>query len=600
MNNKELEKLSPDELIALSESDTSSFKYDRYYLYQIAFDKYKTSGQSNEMENMRREICALQLSTHSNERRFSPLMTFESEDGSEVGFPDLDRDFPDDVIEYYKERANSTQNPILKARYCDVIWEKNRDHVYARNAINSYLSCWPLYFSNGWDRELIDSLTRALSISCMLNDQNLIDLSIQSHFEAIKTLANERRWSWVSVIIDSLINNATKYSKDVDYNYFLEVSELAIKEISENEVDSFHFQRTLLAIIAKIHVIQKNENKIIETNVRIAETYAEEGDWKKIHYPSGNLVAATFYASALKEYMNIGGFDNKVDELKMKIAETNKAAQSSELKPISVEIEMPTEPLKKHLEFYGNKSVEEIYAMMSVDKNLLPSYEAAMQSAEKLSKEFVLQHLLPLSIMKGNIQIKNVSGKQEKLEYQAIQNFQLSYRTISTRLLEKLFALLETKTSNYIDDLAQHLAKSEIISNERMEIVTTGLKAYMNGEYVAAFHILIFQIEGILRDFLGKLGVPTFSYRKDKNEMRERQLDDILKTLSQVKGFDIDLGKFLEIFLCRIEADNYRNEAAHGLLKIDAFTKENCQLLLLSLIKLVPYSIVASEQSNQA
>ncbi|MCJ7655549.1 MAG: DUF4209 domain-containing protein [Dehalococcoidia bacterium] len=599
MNKKELEKLSPDELIALSESDTSSLRYDRYYLYQIAFDKYKTSGQSDKMENMRREICALQLSTHSKERRFSPLMTFKPEDGNEVGFPDLDKDIPDDAIEYYKERVTNTENPILKARYCDVIWEKKRDHVYGRNAINSYLSCWPLYFSNGWDRELVDSLTRALSISCMLNDQGLIDLSVQSHFEAIKTLANERRWRWVSDIIDSIINNATKYSEDIDYNYLLEVSELAIKEIAESEADSFHFQRTFLGIIANIRRIPKNDRELLQTKVRIAETYVEEGDWKKIHYPSGNLVAVSFYTSALKEYMNIGGFDSKVDELKMKITEANKTATNTELKPISVEIDIPTEPLKKHVEAYENKSIEEIYTIMSVDKNLLPSYETATKLAGELAKEFVLQHLMPLAIMKGNIQIKNVSGEQEKLEYQAIQNFQLSYRTISTRLIGMLFSAVETKAPNYLDDLAQYLTKSEIISGERLEIIKCGLRAYGNKEYVAAFLILIFQIEGILRDFLAKLRLPTFSYRKDKNEMRERQLDDILKTLSQVKGFDIDLGKFLEIFLCRIEADNYRNEAAHGLLKIDAFTKENCQLLLLSLIKLVPYSIVASEQGNQ-
>lgn len=235
MNKEELEKLSPNELIALSESDTSDFRYDRYNLYRIAFDKYKNNGQYNEMENMRREICAFQLSAHSKERRFSLLFAFKLEDGSEVGFPDFDRDISDDAIEYYKERVTNTENPILKGRYCDVIWEKKRDHVYGRNAVNSYLECWTLYLQNGWDHELVDSLTRALAISCMLNDKCLIDLSIQSHFEAIKTLANERRWRWMSDIIDSIINNATKYSKDVDYNYLLEVSELAIKEIAENE-----------------------------------------------------------------------------------------------------------------------------------------------------------------------------------------------------------------------------------------------------------------------------------------------------------------------------------------------------------------------------
>ena len=80
--------------------------------------------------------------------------------------------------------------------------------------------------------------------------------------------------------------------------------------------------------------------------------------------------------------------------------------------------------------------------------------------------------------------------------------------------------------------------------------------------------------------------------------MRERQLDDILNTLGQVPGFDKDLAKFLEVYLCRIEADNYRNEAAHGLLPVEAFTKENCQLLIMCLIKLQPYTIVKPQDDK--
>lgn len=111
----------------------------------------------------------------------------------------------------------------------------------------------------------------------------------------------------------------------------------------------------------------------------------------------------------------------------------------------------------------------------------------------------------------------------------------------------------------------------------------------MGKEYVAAIHILVFQIEGVLRDLLGKLGLPTFSYRN--NEMRERMLSDILESLSQIEGIDKDFLKFIEIFLSDIRGDNYRNEIAHGLLSLEDFTKENAQLLLLILIQLASYSI---------
>jgi len=163
-------------------------------------------------------------------------------------------------------------------------------------------------------------------------------------------------------------------------------------------------------------------------------------------------------------------------------------------------------------------------------------------------------------------------------------------------LLNEVFALLEKEHPRYVEALAQYLSSSGIINNERIEIIKYGLRAYKDKEYVASIHILVFQIEGILRDLLGKMGLPTFSYRS--NEMRERMLSDILVTVSQIEGMDKDFLKFIEIYLCDIRGDNYRNDIAHGLLPVGAFTKENAQLLFLILIKLASYSIVEKDKTK--
>lgn len=196
--------------------------------------------------------------------------------------------------------------------------------------------------------------------------------------------------------------------------------------------------------------------------------------------------------------------------------------------------------------------------------------------------------------MKGNICVKHISEEGEKLEYDTILNFQMRYRIIVSMLLNEIFILLEKEHPKYIDSLTQYLSSSGIIDDKRIEIIKHGLRAYEKKEYVAAIHILVFQIEGVLRDLLGKLGLSTFSYKN--NEMRERMLSDILATLSQIEGIDKDFLKFIEIFLCDIRGDNYRNDIAHGLLSLEAFTKENAQLLLLILIQLASYNIVKKDE----
>lgn len=596
MEKSELQKLSPEELINLSEQNISDFRWNRSDIYKTAFEKYKEIGAEEKVEEMRKEILVFDLSTHSSpKKRFDSMMSGTTNSGEEWKYPDLEKHFPKESIEYYKNRANVTNNPILKARYSDVIWELTKDVRYARLEVTAYLDCCPIYFNNEWDNELADSLDRAVAIALMINDKFLTDESLKKHYEFIKLLVEKKRFEYLIEIIGSILRQEEKVKDQIDYEYLVSITEMAIDDYSQNVSDSFHIQRSFMEIIEKIWQIRKNETERRKAKVRIAESFIEEAVWKKVNYPSGNMVAASFYEKALQVYIDLGDFPEKVEELKVKIQETNEAALKTEYKKIATKVEVPQKEIDKYLEMYKGHQPIEIFQIMSLDINLIPSYEKAKQDAIEQSKKYVFQHIVPLKLIKENICVKYISKESEKLEYSTIKNFQRSYNMISNMLLNEIFNLLKDEHPNYIEALIQHLSLSGIINKERLEIVKHGLKSFERNEYVAAIHILIFQIERILRDLLWKLGLPTFIYIKKDEEMRERMLSDILKTLFQVEGIDKDFLKFIEVFLNDIRGDNFRNDISHGLLTIDAFTKENAHLLLLILIKLASYSVMKKE-----
>ncbi|PNR88815.1 hypothetical protein X925_05240 [Petrotoga sp. 9T1HF07.CasAA.8.2] len=595
MIESEMRKLDPEELINLSETNTSDFRWNRSYIYKVAFEKYEESGEKDKLEDLRKEILIFDLSTHNSpKKRFDSMMSGTTDKGEEWKYPDLEKHFPKEAIEYYKNRANVTNNPILKARYSDVIWERDRDADCARLAVSAYLDCCPIYFTNEWDHELADSLDRALAISSMIKDQSLIDESLKKHYEFIKQLVEKRRFRYLLEIIESILNRERKIGDQIDYEYLISIIEAAITDYVLNIPDSFHLQRSFLKLLAKIWQIRKNEDEHQKIKIRIAESFNEEAEWKKVNYPNGNMVAAIFYEKALQAYMDLGKFPEKVQELKVKIQEANEAALKTEYEIVSAEVRLPKEEIDEYLRMYEGRETIEIIKIMSLDKNLIPSYEEAKQQAIEQATQFVFQHIAQLSLMKGNICVKYISEEDERFEYDTILNFQMSYRIITSMLLNEIFTLLEKEHPKYIDSLTQYLSSSGIIDEKRIEIIQQGLRAFEKKEYVAAIHILVFQIEGVLRDLLGKLVLSKFSYRN--NEMRERTLSDILATLSQIEGIDKDFLKFIEIFLSDIRGDNYRNEIAHGLLSLEDFTKENAQLLLLILIQLASYSIVKKDK----
>jgi len=599
MEKSELQKLSPEELINLSETNTSDFRWNRSDIYKVLFEKYEKSGEREKLENIRKEILIFDLSTHNSpKKRFDSMMSGITDKGEEWKYPDLEKDFPKEAIEYYKNRANVTNNPVLKARYSDVVWEFDKDVNYARLAVRVYLDCCPIYFTNEWDHELGDSLDRAITIASIINDQSLIDESFKKHYELIKQLGEKRRFRYLFEIIESILNRERRIREQIDYEYLISIIESAIADYAQNVPDSFHLQRSFMELLVKIWQIRKNQDERQKIKVRIAESFIEEAEWKKVNYPSGNLVAASFYEKALQAYMDLGSFPEKVEELKTKIKEANEAALKTEYKTISTEVKIPREKIDEYLKMYKGRKTIEVFQTMSVDENLIPSYERSKEEAIEQAKKFVFQHIIPTPIMKGNICVKHISEEDKKLEYNTIRNFQMSYRMVTHMLLNEIFALLEKEHPKYIESLSQYLSSSGIIDDKRIPIINHGLQAFKDKEYLASIHILVFQIEGILRDLLGKLGLPTFSYRS--NEMRERMLSDILVTLSQIEGMDKDFLKFIEIYLCDIRGDNYRNDIAHGLLSLGDFTKENAQLLLLILIKLASYNIVKKNKIKGA
>jgi len=597
MEKSELEKLNPEELVNLSETNTSDFRWNRSAIYRVLFERYEKSGNIEKLEDVRKEILIFDLSAHNDpEKRFDSMMSGSTSEGEEWKYPDLEKDFPKESIEYYKNRANITKNPILRARYSDLVWELDKDVYCARLAIRAYLDCCPIYFGNEWDHELADSLDRAITIASMVNDRSWIDESLRKHYELIKQLVEKRRFRYLFEIIESILNRERRIRDQVDYEYLISTIGDAITYYAENIPDSFHLQRSFMELLLRIWQIRKNQYEWRKTKVRIAESFIEEAEWKKVNYPSGNLVAAGFYEDAMRSYMDLGDSPNKVEELKAKILEANEAALKTEYKQVSAKVEIPTQEIDRYLDIYKGRKTTEIFQIMSLDRNLVPSYETAKREAIEQSQQFVVQHIVPVSLMKGNICVKQISEESEKLEYGAIKYFQMSYQMIGHVFLGAIFGLLEREHPQHSVSLTQYLSSSGIISNERMEIIKQGLRFFEDKEYLAFIHILAFQIEGIVRDLLGQLGLPTFSYRN--NEMRERMLSDILATLSQVEGMDRDFLKFIEIYLCDIRGDNYRNDIAHGLLPLGAFTKENAQLLLLVLIKLASYSVVKKDKAN--
>lgn len=596
MKKRDLDKLTPEELVKLSEeTPTDDFRWGRTELYIKAMKKFEEQGEIEKAEDMKREALIFNLSKHeSPNKRFGTRFKYTDEKGVEHESPDLEKDFPPESIAYYKKRVEETKNPILKSRYTDFLWEHEKDFNYAKLAVETYLNCTSIYFNKEWDHELSDALDRALSISWMIKDSALIEKSVKVHYEYIQKLIETGRPRYILEITASILKRAKRLKSPPDYQALIIAAENAIVHYSEDVGDNFCLQQGFMEKMVEIYKLMGNDQKIRETKIRIAESFIEEAEWKKENYPGGNSVAASFYEKALKAYISIGGFQEKEEELQNNITEANTAAFEKDFHMMRIPVEVDKEVIDSYQEDYKGRTALEVFQLIIGDPRLAPSFEGAKKATIEHAKKFVFMHLVSQSIIRDNIRVKTYATDDQRFHFFTVRNFMFNYQYKAQFFLASAYRILKEEHPNWVDEMVKYLKTRPLIKENRVKIIEHALRAFDRGDYISAIHILVFQIEGILRDFVEKLGKPTFSLTK--GEMRKKKLWDVLEILQKEQEVDKDILVLIRTFLVDIAGENIRNELAHGILVYDEFTGLRALISIYILLKITPYTIIKKEK----
>jgi hypothetical protein len=556
------EKPKAKDIFQKVELDLTSLRWETARANAIAeaIKAYDEEGNKTKATEMRWEglLFNLRYLQNLDERkksktRFAPMVTYTNG----AVFPDMSK-FTIEQIEYYKKRANETSNPIHEARYNDIVWEMQRDHVFARNAITAYLKCTPILNANNWEMEMVDSLQRATELALTLNDQNAIETVRKALVEWLGKLSELKRYRWCLETIDSIIE-----IKRFLVNNELEICVSVAKSAAsfyENVPDGYHLQRSFLEKLVNLSNALKKPNEATKYLISTAESYVNEGAWKLNHYPSGNTVAAFFYERAARLYRDLG-MKEKSDELIKKVKEHTLKSEK-EMKTIMTKIEIPNEPIQQYLQAISSLSIAEALKKISYDNSFIPSVQGIKSQLEK-QKGISLALVVPIvSIRDGNPTLRSQTD-DEIFEDHVITNFSLEYKLRMSLFGIIIDELSKTKNLNS-ETLLSYLLTSKVYETNSQKILNTGFERYFSGDYISCLHILTPQLERTFRHILDKLGIATTFINGDTIE--EKPLGSILreKKLQELLGEDISF--CASTLLIDKRGDNLRNDISHGLI----------------------------------
>ena len=578
-----------DNLLSQAQEDPKLPPYERSRLFEQAASFLEKAGHEIEAQRATWEQVAFDFrACREAHRRGKPERRFaERLKADGFVYPTFEI-LNDGGWDYLRDQFGGTNNPAVKARYGDLLWEAHRDHSAARKAAKAYLAIASLYIATQdftLHSEAVDALVRAVELGALLNDLELLNKSVLQAVDTAKKLALTAPPHQAASLVNSLLSNR-KARKHIDIGDLKQVCERTIEQIGRSSNDPWDDQRRWLVALRKLFFLEDDHAGARSVQIRIAQTYEQEGDHTRATRQRANMVADHFYREAIAAYKTAGKCTDEVNRLLVKCEQATRAAMADMgLIAIPVAIDADTwerqrEAIVQGVRHYGLR--------LCGEHALLPDIAAIRTSVEQELEKHPFWAMMPRTAMVDDRVVNIAQTPKEIFEVEVSQAVYRAMLVSTHRLTSWAIEAFRDQGGSVSDELVSIVSASPLFTRERDELLSVGFDRYEVRDYISSIHILVFQIEGLLRDFAVGLRKPATDDHDGITQARP--LGDLLASQKLRENLGGNLIAFLKVLLADQAAGfNARHNVAHGLVGASWFDKTIADLLLVTIIQLASF-----------
>ncbi|MDP2867997.1 DUF4209 domain-containing protein [Methyloversatilis sp.] len=523
------------------------------------------------------DACSMMLNPSSSNEPFKPFMIMSGRRSS------LPIDFHQSDVELFSAFAEEVDDPWLQARLADLVWLliEPRSPKHALLAIDAYRQL-PLD-SETWIRGSRECWQRAISLTKMLKSgagdrMNEIETAILAAFDKSRK-EDVYLALWVSDML-------AMHRLGQDHGPSIATKLEALARSFDVEGD-LHRARDYFDAASRWFHKTGNISKAAEMTACLAEGWVKEAIARLSSEQPSNMVAASFYESALQTYRKIPHSERNTHRADERIAELHKHLNDAGAKSLTEMgvISSPTIDISEIVETAINavkgKSTLDALAAFA---NIYRGAQAAKirEFSEKMLREHPLQALFSATHMSrdGRVIAKRPGmgfGDADSDENKAtlwaemVKHYGMELGLVVQGEIWPALEILRLEHRLRVEDFIFIANRSPIVPEDRKQLMGRALFAGYDNDFVVALQILIPQIEHMVRWHLKAAGVKTTNIDKDGIE-NENGLSTLMEIPQATQIFGEDLTFELKALLCDAFGPNLRNELAHGLL-----SEEECQ-----------------------
>lgn len=518
------------------------------------------------------DACSMMLKPTSLNEPFSPFMVME---GKRSALPE---DFQDSDVTFFTEIISEINDPKLCARISDISWllAKPKDPSHALSAIDCYRKI-PVN-TESWIRDGRECWDRAIQLCLMLRagaGERLKEIEIEL-ISSVKEATFEDGYLalWLS---DLLKNHKLAGMEQVVISQKLE--ELAINFESSGDL---HRSKDYFDIASDWFKKSGDSEKSAEMIVQNAEGWVKEAIARQASNTPSHMVAASFYESAIQKYRTIPkalreiyGVDNRILELRK---EMNEAGEHSlgEMGVVSSGAIDITDLIENSVKtVQGKTAIDALAALANVYQGA--RVERVREFSEKMIREHPLQSLFSSTHISqdGRVIAKRPSGNfgaddcnEATVFPEMVKHYTMELGIVIQGQIWPALEVVRQEHRLRENDFYSVTRQSPIVPIGREKLIAKGLFSGYDNDFITSLHILVPQLEHLIRSHLKQAGVKTTNL--DINGIENENGLSTLIELPEVSGiFGDDLTFEIRALFCDSFGPNIRNELAHGLLGYD-------------------------------
>lgn len=477
-------------------------------------------------------------------------------------------DLDEEAITILKEALKVKCPAWMRAQLADILWIAEKDYKFAELAVLGYLEEFDVTFDPEHWSTCFRSIRRAYSIAMSLGKKGTIAQQVRGAVNQALGRMNGTDSRFLSLSLIELVGNGATSEEAQQY---YTIAEKIFSRNIDNGSDNITLLDTTFEQLVQLSKKLKRDKEMPAIRAKLAAHYERLADKFSNDRPTGVYNAIHILQKACRIY-DLQKDHEKILEVRKRIEELQHVAVNSmpghsfEFNAAkiynSVKADFEGLSLREMIVQFGRTAtvydIESIKAQVIENKGRFFSACLFSRGIEDESGR-VVEIIPPLDM-------RSPEDQPEVVHKHMAQHLTKVYSLDEAIALQYALDMLKDMGPISADDLGFLVDDNPIVQAGRSAIIKRGIQLGLSGELYAAMHILLPQMEHIIRGLVAICG-DTISFLKEDGCEEYKPLSQLFQSDKLRECYNESVLFALQVLMDDKAGANLRNLNAHGLLE---------------------------------